>query len=244
MKKFTVMLAALVLAVACLAPVTAMAFEAEGDVYLGFYDKYLWRGFDLSGSMPVSQGGVDVTMGAFTVSYWSNMQLKNDSGEGFDAGEITETDITLDYSRDINDLVSISLGNIFYALDGLEDTNELYLTTSLNVLLAPSVTVYYDWDKAKKNGLFFALGIGHTFELMDKLSISPGLTVTYNDESDYAVGNYKGWHNVESGFTVDYALTEDIALAASFQSSTGLCDDAKKAIDTETVAGLSATLSF
>ena len=26
------------------------AIEVEGDAYLGVYDKYLWRGFDLSGS--------------------------------------------------------------------------------------------------------------------------------------------------------------------------------------------------
>lgn len=243
MKKFSMMLVALVLAVACLAPVTAMAFEAEGDVYLGFYDKYLWRGFDLSGSEPVAQGGVDVTMGAFTVSYWSNMQLQNDKGEGFDAGEMTETDITIDYSRDLTDLVSISVGNIFYALDGLEDTNELYLGVSLSVITAPSLTVYYDWDKAKENGFFYALGFGHTFEF-GKLSVSPGLTVTYNDESDYAVGDYSDWHNYEASVGVDYAITDDITLSASLMGSSGISDDAKKAIDTETVAGLSASLAF
>ena len=56
------------------------AIEVEGDAYLGVYDKYLWRGFDLSGSKPVAQGGIDVSAGAFTLSTWTNVQLSSDSG--------------------------------------------------------------------------------------------------------------------------------------------------------------------
>lgn len=244
MKKFSVILAALVLTVTCLSPMTAMAIEAEGDVYLGVYDKYLWRGFDLSGGLPVAQGGVDVTMGAFTVSYWSNLQLSTDSGEGLDAGELNETDLTIDYSRDLTDLVSISVGNIFYALDGLEDTNELYAGVSLNTIASPSLTLYYDWDKAKEAGLFISLGVEQSFEVMDKLSVTPSLTVNYNDESDYAVGNYSDWHNYELGLGVDYELSKDIALSASYVFSEGLSDDAKLAIDSESQAGINVTLAF
>ncbi len=242
MKKISMTLAALVLTLSCLFPMTAMAFEAAGDVYLGVYDKYLWRGFDLSGSLPVAQGGVDVSIGAFTVSYWSNMQLKNDAG--LNAGEINETDLTLDYSRDINDLVSISVGNIFYALDGAEDTNELYAGVSLNTIASPSLTLYYDWDKAKEDGLFISLGVEHSFEVMDKLSVTPSLTVNYNDESDYAVGNYSDWHNYELGLGVDYAVTDDMTVSASYLFSSGLSDDAKLAIDSESVAGVNVSLAF
>ena len=32
---------------------------------------------------------------------------------------------------------------------------------------------------------------------MEKLSLSLGALVSYNDESDYAVGDYSGWHNYE-----------------------------------------------
>ena len=51
-----------------------------------------------------------------------------------------ETDIILDYSFDVNDLLSVSVGNIWYALDGLEDTKELYLSLGLGTILEPSVT--------------------------------------------------------------------------------------------------------
>jgi len=244
MKKFSVILAALVLTATCLAPMTAMAFDAAGDMYLGVYDKYLWRGFDLSGGQPVAQGGVDVTIGAVTVSYWSNLQLSTDSGEGLDAGEINETDLAIDYSRDINDLVSISVGNIFYALDGLEDTNELYAGVSFNTIASPSLTLYYDWDKADETGVYISLGVEHSFELMDKLSVTPALAVNWNEESDYAVGNYSDWHNYEASLGVDYELTDDIAVSASYVFSSGLSDDAKLAIDSESQAGINVTLAF
>ena len=55
-----------------------------------------------------------------------------------------ENDLTIDYLRDITDLVSISAGNIYYMLDGLDVTNEFYLTVSLSTILEPSLTICYD----------------------------------------------------------------------------------------------------
>ncbi|PNU20349.1 hypothetical protein C2E25_07960 [Geothermobacter hydrogeniphilus] len=243
MKKLCLMLIVPVFVVACLAPV-ALAFQAEGDAYLGVYDKYLWRGFDLSGGMPVAQGGVDVSVGAFTVSYWSNLQLKNDAGEGLDAGEINETDLTLNYSRDLNDLVSISVGNIFYALDGIEDTNELYAGVSFNTIASPSLTVYYDWDKAEETGLFYVIAVEQSFRVMDGLSLTPGLSVSYNDESDYSVGNYSDFHDYEIVLRADYELTDDLAVSASYVFSSGLSDDAQQAIDSQNQVGVNVTLAF
>jgi len=220
------------------------AIEVEGDAYLGVYDKYLWRGFDLSGSKSVAQGGVDLTAGAFTLSYWSNVQLNSNNSEGFKSGEATENDLTIDYSRDITDLVSISVGNIYYMLDGLDDTNELYLTVGLSTILDPSLTVYYDWDEAQDRGLYFTASIGHSFDLMEKLSMSLGALVSYNDESDYSVGDYSDWHNYELSASAEYAITDQISVSPSFVYSSGISDDAKDTIDSETVGGVSVTFTF
>lgn len=220
------------------------AIEVEGDAYLGVYDKYLWRGFDLSGSEPVAQGGVDLAAGAFTLSYWTNVQLSSDSGEDYKSGEATENDLTIDYSRDITDLVSISVGNIYYMLDGLDDTNELYLSLGLSTILEPSLTVYYDWDEAQENGLYFTASIGHSFELMENLSLSLGALVSYNDESDYAVGDYSEWHNYELSASAEYAITDQISVSPSFLYSSGISDEAKDAIDSEMAGGVSVTFTF
>ena len=244
MKKLIVIACALTLALAAVSTPALAVIEVEGDVYAGFYDKYLWRGFDLSGGKPVAQGGVDLTAGSFTLSYWTNVQLSSDSGEGYKSGEATENDIVIDYTRELNDMVSISVGNIYYMLDGLDDTNELYASVALSTLLEPSLKVYYDWDEAEEDGLYYTASIGHTFTLSEALSLSLGALVGYNQESDYAVGDYNDWHNYELSASVEYALTDQISVTPSLLFSSGISDEAKDAIDSEFLGGISVTFTF
>lgn len=245
MKKWSVLLVA-VLALAAATVPAAQALEVSGDAYVGYYDKYLWRGYDLSGGTPVVQGGVDFSAKGFTLSYWSNIQTKDDVVLGGDVngGNATETDMILDYSVDINELLSASVGTIWYALDGLEDTKEAYLGLSLNTVLSPSVTIYYDYDQAEENALFYTASVGHSLDLADGLSVSLGALVSYNEESDYAVGNYSDWHNYELSVGIDYALNDSIGISPSFIYSSPISDEAKVAIDSETVAGVSVSLAF
>ncbi len=244
MKKMISATIVLALALVSVSSPVFAAIEVEGDAYVGVFNKYVWRGFDLSGSEPVAQGGVDLTAGNFTLSYWTNVQLRSDSKDGFRSGEATENDFTLDYSRDITDLVSISVGNIYYMLDGINDTNELYLKVGLSTILEPSVAVYYDWDEADDAGFYVTASIGHTFELMEKLSLSLGALVSYNGESDYAVGDYSDWHNYELSASAEYAITDQISISPSFLFSKGLSDRAKESIDSECLGGLNVKFTF
>jgi uncharacterized protein (TIGR02001 family) len=222
------------------------AMEVEVAAYAGVFDKYLWRGFDLSGSEPVAQGGVDVTAGSFTLSLWSNVQLSDDVAEGLDGGEVNETDITLDYSTDLNDLVSLSVGNVTYAIASADDTNEAYLTVGLNTLLNPSVSVNWDWDQADEDGLFYVLAIGHDFNVSDALTVSLSANAGYNQKNYSVDETYSAWHNAEFGVNADYALSEQLSLSPSFVYSTPLSDDAKDVagIDDEMAAGLTVNFTF
>ncbi len=270
MKKFFGVMIGAALAVAVMAP-QALAVEVSGDAYLGVFDKYLWRGIDLSGSQPVAQGGVDVSAGGFTVSYWTNVQLSHSTegdidldGDGaadikvWDHDEATETDIVLDYTFDVNELLSVSVGDIYYTFNVPGSTHELYVGASLDTLLAPSFTIYYDWDAANDkthdsdgddlgdddyNGFYYAASVGHTLELAEKLGLNLGAAVTYNDQSPF-VGHYTNWHNYELSVSADYALTEQVSLTPSLLYSSGISDQAKVAIDSEALAGLTVTFSF
>lgn len=226
--------------------VAVAAIEVEGDAYVGVFDKYLWRGFDLSGSQPVAQGGVDLSAGGFTLSFWSNAQLSNDAGEGYDAGEINETDIILDYSFDLNEMIWVSAGNMHYSLDAAEDTNELYLSAGLNTLLNPSVTLYWDWDKSDADGLYYVFAVGHDVEISDALSLSFSASAGYNQENYSVDESYSEWHNAEFALSIDYALTEQLSLTPSFLYSTPLSNEAEDSaeIDDEMAAGLTVTFSF
>ena len=249
MKKLNVILAALVLAATFVASPALAAIEVEGSAYVGYFDKYLWRGFDLSGGLPVVQGGVNLSSNGFTLGYWTNIQTKSDDvdmdGENdFTGGDATETDITLDYTFSPVDKLSVSVGTIWYALDGLEDTKEAYLGLALDVPLAPAVKVYYDYDMAEENGLFYTAAVSHSFTASDKLSFGAGALVSYNDESDYAVGNYSDWHNYELSASATYAITEQISITPSLLYSSPISDEAKDAIDSELLGGITVSMSF
>lgn len=244
MQKCNAILVGLILLVVGLCSTASAAVEVSGDVYAGVSDKYLWRGFDLSGSEAVAQGGMDISAGNFTFSYWNNLQLGTDEGEGFQSGESTETDIIIDYSTDLSDMVSISVGNIFYNLEGLDDTNELYVSLALNTILSPAFTVYYDWDAADEAGLFYTLAVGHDIALTEALSLSLGALASYNQSSDYAVGDYDEFHDYELSAALDFAVTEAISVGASFIFSEGLSDEARDAIDSEMATAMSVAFSF
>ena len=95
------------------------------------------------------------------------------------------------------------MGTIWYALDGAEDTKEAYLGLALDTILEPSLTLYYDYDQVDENALFYSVSIGQSIEMNDALILSVGSLVSFNDESDYAVGNYSDWHNYELSVGAD-----------------------------------------
>lgn len=244
MKKLILTLVGLVMIAT---PVTA-AIEVEGDAYAGIYDKYMWRGFNLSASKPVLQMGTDLSFEGFTFSYWTNSQL---SGAGHD--EITETDIILDYSFNVSDMLSVSIGDIYYNFNVPGNTHELYLGLDLNTILVPSLIVYYDWDAASgaatgggdMAGLFYALSIGHDIELAKSLGLSLGALVSYNNESPF-VGEYSELHNYELSASLSYALNDQVSIDASTIYSDAISDEAELVIgkDGESSSGVSITLAF
>jgi uncharacterized protein (TIGR02001 family) len=253
MKKLLVILVALALAATVASPALA-AVAVSGDAYVGYFSKYVWRGFDLSGGMPVVQGGVDLSAKGFTLSYWTNVATRNDdvnndgilaSADGdFEGGEGTENDLIINYAIPVAEIATINVGNVYYMLDGLEDTNELYVGATLSTLLSPSVKIYYDWDKADENGLFYTASISHSLPVGDKVTLGASALVGYNDESDYAVGNYSEWHNYELSAKADIKVIDQLTITPSILYSSPISDEAKDAIDSQLVGGVNVMFAF
>jgi uncharacterized protein (TIGR02001 family) len=241
MKKFVVMMAAVMMT--AVASVAVAEVKVSGDVYVNPASKYVWRGFDLSENRGVVQGGVDVSYKDFTVSYWSNEQMV--SGPSLRAGDVTETDITLNYAFKPVEILSLNVGNIYYNLDSLADTNELYLKATLNTLLSPTLSVYYDWDKARKTGLFYTLSVGHSLELMKNLGLNLGALASYNMKSDYSTGNYNNMHNYELTASLDYSLTDNIKISPNYLYSNAFSSVAREqGVKDQSVVGLKAAFNF
>lgn len=224
---------------------TAMAFEASADAYVGVYSTYLWRGYDLNEKDDnfVVQPGVDVSVGDFTLSFWGNVSENS--------GEMNEVDVTVDYSKDLGEMVSLSVGNILYNVDDDDPdtnntTNEVYLGMTLNTILEPTLTVYVDYDEF--SSMYTTLGIGHGIELSDAVSLNLGATASYlsSDNKSPFDSDTSWFHNLELSAGVDYAVTDNITLSGSVLFSTPLTDDAKDlgGIDDESTAGLSIAYAF
>lgn len=249
MKKLALALISVLLLGSTFAVNSQAAITVEGDVYAGIWDKYLWRGYDLSNSRPTIQAGLDLTITeGWTLSTWHNWQLT--SGPDYNAGELNETDVILTYAFDLGDMISMSVGDIWYMIDG-EDANELFASATFNTMLSPTLKISWDWDKSEEDGLFYTFDISHSFDLgqwMEKTTLNLGALVAYNQHSDGATtgteDDYAGWHNYELSASIDYALTDQLTISPIFIFSSGISSGAKNAIDTETAGALNLTLVF
>lgn len=242
MKKITAFVAAAIMTIGLVSAASA-EIKVTGDAYVGLYNKYLFRGFDLSGNQGVVQGGVDLTYKDFTLSYWSNFQTH--AAPGYTRSKITETDITLNYTFSPTQLLTMNVGNTYYSLDSFKDTNELYLKTTLNTLLSPTLSIYWDWDEARTQdmtGLFYTLSVGHTFNPVKNVAWNLGALVSYNQEN-YSVGDFNNLHNYELSTSIDYSLTDNIKISPSYTYSNAF-NRSRSHINDESLFGIKAAFNF
>jgi opacity protein-like surface antigen len=247
MKKFGILLVACALCVVTMASTAKAEVVVSGDAYAGMYNKYIFRGLDLSGNQWVSQFGADLSYKGFTLSYWSN--LMTHAGGGYDAGEISETDVTVNYNFTPIELLTFNVGNTFYSLEGLSDTDELYVKTTVNTLLSPTLSIYWDCKEAKSTGLFYTFSVGHTFELMKNLGLNLGALVSYNQSNFSAQFNgidYNNWDDYELSVGLDYTLTDNVKFSAGYTYSNALTSQARElgGVSDESLYGVKAAFIF
>jgi hypothetical protein len=125
----------------------------------------VWRGQELSKDSMVIQPSMTVGYKGFAGNLWGNLDTDpytttNDATKE----NWTETDFTLSYGREFG-MVSAEAGWIYYGLDGADDSYELYLTAGLDVLLAPTLTIYRDISSYPHT--YFLAGVSHAFELTE-----------------------------------------------------------------------------
>lgn len=255
MKKFVAVLALMgcVMAFAT----SAFALETSADVYGYVVDKYIWRGVDINNSETALQAGMDVSFDGFTVSYWTNTDLT-----GVQSDNTIETDIVVDYTFAPSELLSVSVGDIYYTFGPNLSTHEAYLGLGLDTLLAPSFTVYYDYDDASTldlDGLYYSLAVGHDIDLAEGLGLSLGAAINYSQESPYVASLkditgdgipdgavFDDFSTADLSVGVAYSVTDQISVDASYTYYYVLSDDAEDIglLDDEGYVSVGATLAF
>ena len=231
---------------------TGIAFAMEekpgGSVSVGVFSNYVWRGQKFSNSY-VIQPSVGITYRGFGLNIWSNIDSDYDN-----TFEHTETDFTADYAFDI-DRLSLDVGYIYYGLEGAQDTQEVYISAGFDVLLNPTLTIYYDFDEGE--GGFIVASIGQSFELPWDMELSLGASASYNLNNkvmgyDDSGDEFSNFYNGEVSASVSIPVADMISLEPVIAYTFPLSNDAKDALngisddgdENLLYGGLTLTLSF
>ena len=240
---------------------TAAAEETpSADLTVALYSKYVWRGYELSKGSMVIQPTMSVDYKGFGFELWGNLDTDQDAKLYDDdtGSNWNETDMTISYDGSYG-MVGYSAGYIYYALDAEDDTQEIYASLSLDVITAPTLTVYR--DMAKFPGWYTSLDFSHSFDLMENLALGLGAKVSYlyvDDESTLADptdpnSSYSAFHDGVVSLTLSYTVTENLVISPEAYYSFALSSDARDVIEEKSAdgndsdffyGGVSASFSF
>ena len=239
-----------ILAVAIVLVIAAGASAEEAErpsvgVDVAVNSKYVWRGLILTDD-PVLQPSLTVGYKGLGLNVWANTDLTDINGT---PGEVNELDYTLDYSFSVSK-VNLDVGVIQYTFPhtGFEPTTELFGTAAVDVLLSPTVKIYWDVDEV--GGLYGTVGIGHSFSLMEVKGISSSLDLS--GSIGYATSSWnEGYYGVKSSGLVDLLLTAGLSIpidahlsVTPYVSYSKVIDgDLKDAVADDSATFFGATLS-
>jgi len=233
--------------------VFAGEIKTSGSASVDVMSNYVWRGQKLSNSWVV-QPSVAITYGVFGANLWANYDSDSKIDEGDGHGEVSETDLTLSYTRSL-DKWTFGAGYIYYGLNGSPDTQEFYISAAYDILLKPSLAVYYDFDEG--NGAFVVASIGHSLEVTKSVTMNLGAYASYNINNkvmglDKSGDDFSNFYNAELSASLNIPVWKAIAVTPKVAYSFPLSNDAEDAIQSVSddgdkdilYGGINITLSF
>lgn len=228
----------------------AMAEEEKptADLSVSALSKYVWRGFELSKDSVVIQPSLTVGYKGFSVNAWGNVDTDVYSAvpNVSTSNAWNETDLTVAYDWSMG-MVDLTAGYIYYGLDGLEDTQEVFAGAALNVLLTPTLKVYRDFDHAP--AWYVTLGVSHTVPLCETIGLDLGAQVGYlsaDDVNDYEEVNsalvgtgdaYSAFHDGLLTASVTIPVTEYISVTPGINYSFPLTDKSGDFLESASLSG-------
>ena len=200
----------MIMALLCAANVPADEERPAADLSVGLLSAYIWRGQELSKDSLVIQPSATFSYKGFSANIWANYDtdLYTDI-QGLD--NLTETDYTLSYGHDFG-LLDARLGYIYYALDQAEDSQELFLSAALDVLLSPALTIYR--ELAHYPGTYLTFEVSHSIPFHNGTSMCMSLlgSALFSDDSgaypdpDHEDDGYSGLHHGKASISLSIPL--------------------------------------
>ncbi len=219
----SILMVLIFLAVLGLSAFSTHAVETSGSASVDVFSKYVWRGQTLSDESVV-QPSVGITYGGFGANLWANYDTETN--------ESNETDMTLYYANSLDNF-SYDAGYIYYALDNISDTQEIYLYVEYAVILSPNATLYWDIDEG--NGGYLLFNLSHSFEFQENMSFDLGCSIGVNLNNEIMGLNkndeeFSGFYDGNISASLSLAISENISLVPIVAYSFPLSDDAESAL--------------
>jgi hypothetical protein len=257
--------AVLILTLVSFLPAVAEDEKPTADLSVSILSAYIWRGQELSKDSAVVQPSMTVGYKGFSVNIWGNLDTdpySTTEGEN-NPSKWNETDLTLSYARSFG-IFTAEGGYIYYGLDGVKDSEEVFLALSFDTpLLSPSLTAYRDVGSYPH--WYFLLGISHSFKITDKVFLELSASASYlksEDSDDYPKINdsgastdnkFKDFHDGVISASLPISLTEYISVTPVVSYTFPLSDDASDEMewrskngndDAFVYGGLTLSMSF
>ena len=153
------------------------------ELNAAFLSQYIWRGQAFGRDSLVIQPELTIGYYGFSFDMWSNFDTNlYDAGTDDNTGaKVNETDLTLSYGRSFGP-ISAEFGTVYYALDGAQDSMELYLSVGADVLLSPTFSVYR--EVLHYPGWYLKFDISHSFTLTSYMNLDLGASIAYEISED------------------------------------------------------------
>lgn len=173
--------------------------KVTGSVALGAYSRYIFRGYELSSGSVVLQPSITVSYKGFSINYWGNIDTKEKATQNFipdrpGKKSFNESDLTLSYTHSFGPL-SLTGGYIYYGTKYADETEELFLSASYDIISKPTITIYRDITAYPST--YFNLSFSHSFEIFKDITLD--LAASFG----YLMGSSNYWRTYESS-TGDY----------------------------------------
>lgn len=208
-KKTALAAAALVAGVSAQAQDAAVSSEGSAlSVTLDttYVSDYVFRGAQAASDSV--QPSIEASYGNFYAGLWYSDDV------GSTAAVSSETDLYAGYGFDLTEKIALDAGVTRYIYDGQSagDSTEVYVGGSLDVLLSPSLYVYYDFDRET---FTYEASVGHSFPI-DAIKSSIDLSakvgyVTTEDQVKAALAEDE-YVYYSFGVAIPYSLSETATL--------------------------------
>ncbi len=210
------------------------------DLSVGLYSKYVWRGYELSKDSMVVQPSLTASYEGFGFNLWGN--LDTDQYNYKDGSNWNETDMTVSYDGSYG-MMGYTLGYIYYGLEGVADSQEVYGSITLDTLLSPTLTVYREF--CNYPGWYTTLGISHSFALSDKVSLDLGAQASYlvvDDASTLADPDnpgdaYSDFHDGLISASLSIPVTKYVTVTPELYYSFALNNTASDVMKANSISG-------